>query len=186
MDLSPRVNRGPGAAPENRAALIAAARTIFASRGLNAPLSAVAKEAGVGQGSLYRHFPTRYSLAVAVFQENLDELESLAVEESSTLGDILRAITEQAIVSTAFFEMIEIERADASAQELVDRITAILSSKMPEARASGQVADWITSDDVLLGVAMLAGALSKTPHDERGAVAARVWTLLPFAPAARV
>src|SRR6188472_1508327 len=72
-------NRGPSAGPGNRRALIAAAREVFATEGLQAPFSAVAKKAGVGQGSLYRHFPDRLSLAVAVFDENLDELE-LAVE----------------------------------------------------------------------------------------------------------
>ena len=103
MAPSPRSNRGPGAATENRAALIAAAREIFATRGIHAPLSSVAKKAGVGQGSLYRHFPTRSSLAVAVFEENADQLELLAADDATSLGDILRAITEQAIASTALF-----------------------------------------------------------------------------------
>ena len=183
MPSSPRTNRGPSAAAENRAALIGAARMIFATRGLDAPLSAVAKEAGVGQGSLYRHFPTRYSLALAVFEENVDELEKLAAVDGSTLDDLLSAITAQAIVSTAFFEMIEIEKTDDAGRHLVDHISAILSPKVAQARADGRVAEWITTDDVLLGIAMLAGALSKTRHDERPSVATRVWMLLPFGPA---
>ena len=183
MPSSPCANRGPSAAAENRAALIAAARMIFATRGLDAPLSSVAKEAGVGQGSLYRHFPNRYSLALAVFEENVDELERIAVLDGTTLSDLLRAITAQAIVSTAFFEMIEIERTDDAGRHLVDRISAVLSSKMPGARAEGKIAEWVTTDDVLLGIAMLAGALSKTNHDERHAVATRAWLLLPFGPA---
>ena len=185
MATSPRANRGPSAAPENRAALIAAARMIFATRGLDAPLSAVAKEAGVGQGSLYRHFPTRYSLALAVFEQNADELEGIAAVDGSTLSDLLRAITAQAIVSTAFFEMIGAEKAnDEAGRHLADRIGSVLSSKMPDARADGQIADWVTTDDVLLGIAMLAGALAKTPHDDRHAVATRAWMLLPFGPTA--
>jgi len=183
MATSPRANRGPSAALENRAALIGAARMIFATRGLDAPLSAVAKEAGVGQGSLYRHFPTRYSLALAVFEENADELEAIAATDGSTLDDLLRAITAQAIVSTAFFEMIEIEKSDDAGRHLIDRISAVLSSKMPEARAAGRLAEWITTDDVLLGIAMLAGALAKTVHADRHAVATRAWKLLPFGPA---
>jgi len=157
---------------------------IFATRGLDAPLSSVAKEAGVGQGSLYRHFPTRYSLALAVFEENVDELEKIAAVEGSTLGDLLRAITAQAIVSTAFFEMIQIEKTDDAGRQLIDHIGSIFSPKIADARAGGQLAEWITTDDVLLGVAMLAGALSKTHHDERDAVATRAWALLPFGPTA--
>jgi AcrR family transcriptional regulator len=183
MASSPRANRGPSAAAENRAALIGAARMIFATRGLDAPLSSVAKEAGVGQGSLYRHFPTRYSLALAVFEENVDELEKIAAVDGSTLGDLLRVITAQAIVSTAFFEMIEIEKTDDAGRHLVDHISAIIASKLPAARTDGQLAEWITTDDVLLGIAMLAGALSKTAHADRHAVATRAWMLLPFGPA---
>ncbi|HAN25892.1 MAG TPA: TetR/AcrR family transcriptional regulator, partial [Microbacterium ginsengisoli] len=61
-----RPNRGRAAGPANRAALLAAAREVFGEQGLSAPLSAVARRAGVGQGSLYRHFPTRTALAAAV------------------------------------------------------------------------------------------------------------------------
>lgn len=182
MATSPRSNRGPGAAAENRAALISAARSIFATQGLDAPLSTVARQAGVGQGSLYRHFPTRYSLAVAVFQENVDELEAIASRPGSSLDDVLRAITEQAVVSTAFFEMIEVDRADVAGHDLHDRVSAILRSKMPEAHASGRAPDWISADDVLLGVEMLVGALAKTALGDRTAVAARAWMLLPFGP----
>ena len=182
MAPSPRSNRGPGAATENRAALIAAAREIFATRGIHAPLSSVAKEAGVGQGSLYRHFPTRSSLALAVFQQNVDELEVLAASDEATLDDVLAAITQQAIASTALFEMIEIEPDDSTSDELAARVDAVLASKMERARDAGRLAPSITADDVRLGIAMLAGALAKTPRDERGAVAARIWALLPFGP----
>ncbi len=70
-----RPNRGRAAGPENRRALIVAAREIYATEGPSAPFSAIAKRAGVGQGSLYRHFPDRISLAVAVFEDNIADLE---------------------------------------------------------------------------------------------------------------
>ena len=183
MSSSPRANRGPGAALENRSALIAAARVIFADQGIDAPLSAVAREAGVGQGSLYRHFPTRNSLAVAVFQQNVDELEELAARDGSSLGDILRVITAQAIVSTAFFEMIRAERPDAEDEALRLRVTAIIEARLPLAREQGLAPAGVTTDDVLLAVAMLSGALAKAPRSERDQVAARAWSLLPFGPA---
>jgi AcrR family transcriptional regulator len=182
MTSSPRPNRGPGAAIENRAALIAAAREIFATRGIDAPLSAVAKLAGVGQGSLYRHFPTRYSLAVAAFEQNLDEVEEFAGREGSTLEEILRVLTDQAIASTAFYELVAIERADAAGQHLISRITSIIDTKIGEAKSSGRLGSGISTEDVLLAIAMLSGALSKAPEDERPSVAARAWALLPFGP----
>lgn len=64
--MTERANRGPAAAAENRAAIIKAAGEVFAEQGLGAPLNSIAKRAGVGQGSLYRHFPTRASLAGGV------------------------------------------------------------------------------------------------------------------------
>jgi len=182
MPTSPRANRGPGAASENRAALISAARAIFADHGLDAPLSAVAREAGVGQGSLYRHFPSRNSLAIAVFEQNVDELEAVAATDGSELGDVLRVITDQAIVSTAFFEMIEPEHTEAADRELARRVTAILDAKLPAAQKRGRVPAGVTTDDVMLAVAMLAGALAKAPRADRDSVAVRAWGLLPFGP----
>jgi AcrR family transcriptional regulator len=55
----------------NRDALLAAAREAFAEHGLNASLQQVARAAGVAIGTLYRHFPTRDDLLVAVFAEKL-------------------------------------------------------------------------------------------------------------------
>ena len=50
-------------AARNRDLLVAAAREVLAEQGLDAPMSAVAKRAGVGQGTLYRHLPDRLTLA---------------------------------------------------------------------------------------------------------------------------
>jgi AcrR family transcriptional regulator len=55
-------------ARQNRARLIAAATTAFAEKGADAPLEDIAKRAGVGIGTLYRHFPGRLDLQAAVFR----------------------------------------------------------------------------------------------------------------------
>src|SRR4051794_15959634 len=60
-------------AQRNRDAIVAAARAAFAEYGLHAPLDDIAKRAGVGSGTLYRHFPTRDDLVGAVFVERLTE-----------------------------------------------------------------------------------------------------------------
>ena len=75
-----RINRGPAAAAENRHAVLAAARELFAERGYEVPMQAIAKRAGVGQGVLYRHFPKRLDLALAVFEENFVRLETAGAE----------------------------------------------------------------------------------------------------------
>jgi len=61
-------------ARRNQERLVAAARTVFAREGGSASLEAVARQAGVGVGTLYRHFPRRIDLVEAVYQESVDEL----------------------------------------------------------------------------------------------------------------
>ena len=58
---------------ERRERLIAAAQREFAARGVNASLEAVARDAGVAIGTLYRHFPTRIDLLLAAFEPRLQE-----------------------------------------------------------------------------------------------------------------
>jgi AcrR family transcriptional regulator len=62
-------------ARRNREKLVAAARETFTADGTSAPLEDVAERAGVGIGTLYRHFPTRQALLEAVY---LDEVEAMA------------------------------------------------------------------------------------------------------------
>jgi AcrR family transcriptional regulator len=61
-------------AQRNRAALIAAARTLFTERGSEASLEEIARRAGVGVGTLYRHFPSRQDLIEAVYVEEVEAL----------------------------------------------------------------------------------------------------------------
>ena len=58
---------------ERRERIIAAAQREFAARGVNASLEAVARDAGVAIGTLYRHFPTRIDLLLAAFEPRLQE-----------------------------------------------------------------------------------------------------------------
>ncbi len=61
-------------AARNRAAIVDSARALFGARGLEAPLDEIARHAGVGNATLYRHFPTRCTLIAAVFAETLAEI----------------------------------------------------------------------------------------------------------------
>jgi AcrR family transcriptional regulator len=62
-------------AQANRDKLVTAARALFSEKGTSAPLEEVAERAGVGIGTLYRHFPTRHALFEAVY---VDEVEAMA------------------------------------------------------------------------------------------------------------
>jgi AcrR family transcriptional regulator len=83
-------------ARQNRERLLGAARTAFAAEGLSVPLDEIARRAGVGPGTLYRHFPTKEALIEAVVQ---DRLCRLAAEGS--------ALRDSRDPGTAFFAFID-------------------------------------------------------------------------------
>jgi len=70
-------------ARRNDAQLLDAARVVFAERGADASLDDIARRAGVGIGTLYRHFPTRQALLEAVFG---DRVEALCAEAHDLLA----------------------------------------------------------------------------------------------------
>jgi AcrR family transcriptional regulator len=61
-------------AQRNRDLLLTAAKDIFTERGIDAPLDDIARRAGVGNATMYRHFPTRSDLIVAVYADEVAEL----------------------------------------------------------------------------------------------------------------
>src|SRR5215212_3623398 len=78
-------------ARRNRDRLIAAARDAFAEHGAEASLDDIARRAGVGPGTLYRHFPTRMDLMEAVYRDGVEGLcaEANALLSAPSPGDAL-------------------------------------------------------------------------------------------------
>ncbi len=170
MGTESKANRGPSAGPDNRRALIAAAREVFGESGYSAPLSSIAKRAGVGQGSLYRHFPDRLSIAVAVFDDNIVELEAIASNPEATLDGLFAAIAEQAMGSSALIDMFATHRHDPRAEHLQTRLAALVRSILDH---DTSVRRDVTLDDITLGIAMLAFALSRTEDADKAATVER-------------
>jgi AcrR family transcriptional regulator len=88
------VPRKPRAdAQRNRERILAVAKEAFTRLGADASLDEIAREAGVGPGTLYRHFPTRDALLEAVFRTEVEKLAAAAVRFAETLKpvDALRA-----------------------------------------------------------------------------------------------
>ena len=61
-------------AVKNRARILQAAEEVFAANGISAPIDMVAEQAGVGVGTVYRHFPTKEALFEAIVLTGLQEL----------------------------------------------------------------------------------------------------------------
>ncbi|MFJ3436796.1 TetR family transcriptional regulator [Streptomyces cyaneofuscatus] len=172
-------NDGPKAAARNRAALIAAAREIYAEHGLGAPLSGIARRAGVGQGVLYRHFPDRAAVANAVLEENVREVEQAAAASGATLSGVLGVLTWHLTESAAFIGLLHADRTDdrtdgvhAHASALSERVARSLRGHLTGGHRLGG------SDDLMLAVAMVSGAVTGPTREERERRALAAWRLL--------
>jgi AcrR family transcriptional regulator len=82
-------NRKPRAdAQRNRERILEEAKQEFTRSGANASLEEIAKKAGIGPGTLYRHFPTREELLVAVYQSEVEKLAGAARTLTDTLPPV--------------------------------------------------------------------------------------------------
>ncbi|MFE3542992.1 TetR/AcrR family transcriptional regulator [Nocardia sp. NPDC059177] len=179
MSSPRRANRGPAAAAENRVALLAAAKATFVEHGLDAPLNQIARAAGVGQGSLYRHFPTREAIILAVFDENLGQLEAMVAKVDSTLDELLAEMFDQIVDVAVLFELFRFaDSSDPRLAEIIGRLYALLDEKLGDDSSRGSIRRGVTAEDIFLSVGMLAGLLNKTPEQERPSVAKKCRALL--------
>ncbi|WP_051027353.1 TetR/AcrR family transcriptional regulator [Nocardia higoensis] len=173
-----RVNRGPSAAADNRAALIAAARRIFADSGYDVPMSLIARTAGVGQGVLYRHFATKEALTLAVFEENIVEVENIAADPGTTVEDVLKVIIDQITASAAFIAMLNPSSDDPRIFEPAFRLLTLLGDKLADPVQRGGIRPGIEATDIVLAVGMVAGVLTRTDAASRHYTAEHAWSLL--------
>jgi AcrR family transcriptional regulator len=143
-------------ARRNRDALVAAAAAVFEESGPDAPLDVVARRAGLGNATLYRHFPTRADLLVAVFAEEVEALRARgeALLAADRPGDALFEWL------ASFIEHVASKRdlatavpADGTRSALFDRWHAsmreIASALVARARDAGEVAADVDAADLL-------------------------------------
>ena len=163
MDGEPKkTGRKPRAdSIRNREKLLAAASSIFSAGGPGASLEAVAKEAGVGIGTLYRHFPTREALFQAVYAREVEILERRAEEDSleEWMREALRMMATKRGMVAALAPVFEPESCFISEQS--ERMRGAVAALHARAVAEGRVRADVTSEDlmrVLLGINYGPGA----------------------------
>ncbi len=158
-------------AARNRGSVVAAAARAFAA-GEDASMRAIAREAGVGVATVYRHFPTRESLVDAVYADQVRRL----VDGAHELLDVLApaaalrrwmdlfadwVATKQGMLPTllAMIHAGQIAHAQ-SREELLQAISAILDA----GRAAGEVRGDVDAEDVaasLAGILTVAGGAAQ-------------------------
>ncbi|MEU0538494.1 helix-turn-helix domain-containing protein [Nocardia sp. NPDC005978] len=167
-----RSGGGPAVAPANRQALLRAAREAFSEIGFGASLNEIAKRAGVGHGTMYRHFPDRIELAVAVFDSDIAAFEQFDSRRNGTLDDLLDVVAKAATSAAALTELLMTHRSDPRVARLDDRIRRTVTRIYERARAAGQLGPHLTAEHVMLAAAMLALALGKCGHRTQSALVA--------------
>ncbi|MFJ9031845.1 TetR/AcrR family transcriptional regulator [Streptomyces sp. NPDC102274] len=156
-------------ARRNRRNLVAAAARAFASGDRRVPLDAIAKEAGVGIATLYRHFPTREALVEAVYRDQVERLRTGA-EELLAAHPPARAMRLWmdlfADWAATKHGMIETLRAIVSSgrlefDQMRAELVAIVSTFLDAGAAAGDIRSDVDASDVgatLAGILVVAGA----------------------------
>src|SRR6202021_1584147 len=89
MKRSKSASRKPRAdPPRNRERILEVAKVAFTRSGANASLDDIAKEAGVGPGTLYRHFPTREELLQAFYRSEMEKLAAAGRKLTETMTPV--------------------------------------------------------------------------------------------------
>jgi AcrR family transcriptional regulator len=151
-------------AQRNRDLLLATAVRLFSEKGLDATLDAIAREAGVGIGTLYRHFPTRESLIEAAYRNELTTVSSAVPELLERLEPraALRAwmdrfmdyMTTKIGMADALHEVIA--SGGTPYAESRDRLNAAIQELLDAAVAQGGARSDVAADDILIGLAGIA------------------------------
>ncbi len=164
-------------ARRNEAALLDAAAAAFVESGVNVPVRDIAARTGVGVGTIYRHFPTRADLIVAVYRHQ--------VESCAEAGPVLLAGPDRPHHALArwigmFVDFLvtkhglaEVLQSDAPAFQtlhayFIDRLVPVCGQLLEAAAAAGEIRPGLDPYELLRGVGSLcAGAGSDPRYDPR-------------------
>lgn len=166
-------------AQRNKDALLEAALAVFATSGVDAPVREIAAKAGVGVGTLYRHFPQRSDLIAAVFRRQVDACADAAavLAAEHTPGEAL------ALWLQRYADFIATKRGLAAALHSGDpaynslpayfdeRFRPALQALLDAAASAGEVRADIEPDDLLRAVASLCMSVHYDPDFARRMVA---------------
>jgi AcrR family transcriptional regulator len=148
-------------AVRNHGRVLDAAREVFADRGIDVPVDAVAKRAGVGVGTVFRHYPTKDALLAAVIERSFEELadaaESAAQEKDvdAAFAGFVRHVASVMTQNRALVGMARARVADRRRYQPEEaRLFRAVDRLVHAAQKVGAVRPGITGEDV---AALLSG-----------------------------
>lgn len=159
-------------AERNRARIVAAAEEVFAERGLDAPVAEIARRAGVGAGTLFRRFPTKDDLIVALFEVRVARFHE-RVEAAMADPDPWRGFAS--VLEASARDMLSdrgLKQAVAGLDEHPEGLLrcqasfrADMGRLLARAQAAGAVRSDLTIDDVPFIMHAIAGAVGAAGDD---------------------
>lgn len=158
-------------AADHRQRLIAAARELFWLRGYDVPLREVAIHAGVGRGTLYRNFPDRRALAVAMLEDALERLHALVAETDGRADQIIVILRTMADLAVDLRAVGEALRGAVPDDPYMDDLNArsidLLREPLVRAQDAGILAAGLSPADLPVMAVMIGGAARYLSGDAR-------------------
>jgi AcrR family transcriptional regulator len=160
-------------ARRNHERLVAAARELFAKHGVDVSVEEITQRAGVGMGTLYRHFPTKVELVDAVLEDAFSELLALAEEaaaaEDAWLGfaHFLERALELRVQNRSVKDLVASPQHGAKHAEMRKRIRPLLRRMIERAQAQGTLRADFTLDDLSAVFWSVARVIEMTEDSSR-------------------
>ena len=155
-------------AARNRAAIVEAARAVFAEHGLDAPLDEIARRAGTGNATLYRRFPTRGDLIAAVFAERMAEhvaAVQAGLADPDPWAGFASYITAVGGMQARDRGIADLVTMDVSSAQEIERLRTTaydgLVKLVERARDAGVLRPDFTTEDVVLLLMANAGLVER-------------------------
>jgi AcrR family transcriptional regulator len=147
----------------NRARVLAAAETVLARDGLDAPMRAIARQAGVGVGTIYRQYPTKEALYQAIMADRMQRLAARAgtlagaADPAEAFFAFFTGIVEDATAKKIFADALEQSGTDAKAAEpdAAHEVLRAIEALLTRAQQAGAVREDAGMPELL---GLLAGA----------------------------
>jgi AcrR family transcriptional regulator len=171
-------------ARSNRERVMAAARETFAAAGIEAPMREVARRAGIGVATLYRHFPTRTDLVTAVLAERVDacgEQMRRALDDPDpwrALSGTVQGFADRQIHDRALNEaLLGSDNMGAAFEKERREHAQALNVLVARARAAGLLRDEVDTEDIRAGLIAIA-SLRRLPSATSGQVIGKLAGLI--------
>jgi len=164
-------------ARRNEKTLLDAAAAVFVASGVEAPVRDIAAKAGVGLGTIYRHFPTRADLIIAVYRHQVEacaEAGPALLQTSPTpyaaLGQWINLFVDFLVTKQGLAAVLQSDSAsfDTLHAYFIDRLVPVCTQLLDAATSSGEIRSDVAAYEFMRGVGNLCiGAGHDPRYDAR-------------------